>query len=529
MKVPLYVKLMVSYLLVVGLVLLPSVVYLRSLLSRDQHARAVADMTQELTGICERLGDSTPAQLTARTEALLAALPTRLTVVDAAGNVLGDSARPGVAIENHAGRPEIRDAFARGVGSSVRLSRTTGQTMLYVAMRFPRAAAARGVARLSRPEASLHTARDQVTDVLRNASAVALTAAVLLSLVAALATSRPLRRIAQGARAFADGDFAANVDAATGDEIGEVAEALAALASQLRSRLVTSGVDRATLQALLDDLPVGVVLYDQGRQPTAFNGAARALCDLAPYAESERGAEIPKLSLQGSAIDLCLRDGFTTEVPLSLPWKPQAHLIARWVAVFAPDGERLPALVVLDRGDARIIESLRASVRALTGHLRALRPAIRDAALAARVARDALHAEAQLPLPTPAAAAVVSTTVRALFEEAVDDLAPISDELEARFDMVAADAEARVADADGRGLHAVRSLLRWALEDPRRAPVIELHVSAQERAIRLSVRASRASIEATPDVGALVRPIGGDAGVVTSDEGVDCWVALPRA
>lgn len=116
LKVPLYVKLMVSYLLVVGLVLLPSVIYLRSLLSRDQHARAVADMTQELTGISDRLGDSSPAQLTARTEALLAALPTRLTVVDAAGNVLGDSARPGVAIENHAGRPEIREALLRRRG-----------------------------------------------------------------------------------------------------------------------------------------------------------------------------------------------------------------------------------------------------------------------------------------------------------------------------------------------------------------------------------------------------------------------------
>ncbi len=529
MKVPLYVKLMVSYLLVVGLVLLPSVIYLRSLLSRDQHARAVADMTQELTGICDRLGDSSPAQLTARTEALLAALPTRLTVVDAAGNVLGDSARPGVAIENHAGRPEIREALLRGVGTTVRLSRTTGRTMLYVAMRFPRTGTARGVARLSRDEDSLHTDRDQVTDVLRNASAVALTVAVLLSLVAALATSRPLRRIAQGARAFADGDFAANVDAATGDEIGEVAEALAALASQLRSRLVTSGVDRATLQALLDDLPVGVVLYDQNRQPTAFNGAARVLCDLAPYAETERGAEIPKLSLQGSAIDLCLRDGFTTEVPLSLPWKPLAHLIARWVAVFAPDGERLPALVVLDRGDARTIEALRASVRAMAMHLRALRPSIRESSMAAKVARDALTAEALLPLPTPTADAIESTTVRALFEAAADDLTPIANELEARFDIVAADPEARVADADGRGLRAVRALLGWALEDPRRAHVIELHVSAQERAIRLAVRASRASIEAAPDVGSLVRPIGGDAGVLTTDEGVDCWVALPRA
>ena len=225
MKIPLYVKLMVSYLLVVGLVLLPSVVYVRLLLTRDQHARARADMETELAGLCDRLGDATPSQLAARTEMLLAALPTRLTVIDATGRVLGDSLRPSGAMENHGDRPEVRAALRDGAGSDLRRSRTTGQMTLYVAMRFPRAGAARGVARRSRPEAVVNTARDQVTDVLGKASAVALSVAVLLSLVAALAASRPLRRIAQGARAFADGDFGAPIEADTGDEIGEVAEA----------------------------------------------------------------------------------------------------------------------------------------------------------------------------------------------------------------------------------------------------------------------------------------------------------------
>lgn len=529
MKVPLYVKLMVSYLLVVGLVLLPSVVYLRSLLSRDQRARATVDMTQELSGICDRLGSAPASQLAARTDALLAALPTRLTVVDLAGNVLGDSARPSGAIENHGARPEIREALASGVGEAVRVSRTTGVLTLYVAMRFPREGAARGVARLSRPEASLHTEQEKVTDVLRNASALALTAAVLLSLVAAIATSRPLRRIAQAARSFADGDFAATIDADTGDEIGEVADALTALASQLRSRLVTSGVDRATLQALIDDLPVGVVLYDSKRQPTAVNGAARLLCDLAPFAEAERGAEIPKLTGQPAAIERCLRDGFTVEGPLALPWRPRATLVGRWVAVFAPDGERLPALVVLDRGDAGTIDALRAAVREITRHLRALRPAIDDAAMAAVIARDVLTAEELIPLPDLAAEAIEPTSVRALFAAAVDDLAPLAVDLGARFDLVASETEVMVADADRRSRRAVRALLRWALEDSRRPAAVELHVTLQERVVRLSVRASRAATSAAPDVRPLVRPIAGDAGVSVTDEGVDCWVALPRA
>ena len=529
MKVPLYVKLMVSYLLVVSLVILPSVVYLRALLSRDEHARASVDMTQELQGICDRLAAATPAQLAGRTELLMAALPTRLTVVDVTGNVIGDTARAVGASENHGGRPEIRAALARGAGTALRYSQTTRQTMLYVAMRFPRAGAARGVARLSRPETTLNTARDQVTVVLRNASAVALSVAVMLSVVAALAASRPLRRIAQGARAFADGDFAANVDAATGDEIGEVAEALAALASQLRSKLLTSGVDRATLQAILDDIPVGVVLYDDKRKPVTVNGAARALCDLAPFAENERGAEIPRLDRQGPAIDRVLRDGFTVEVPLALPWRPGASLVARWLAVFTPDGARQPALVVIDRGEAYAIERLHAALRTLVAHLRAVPRATLDPALAAAIARDAMVADALLPTPEVSAAAIDPVTARALFDAARDDIAPIAAAAGATFELVASEGDMTVADADGRARRALRALMTWALDDPRRASRVDVDAASQARAVRFAVRGSRAAGESAPDVGALVRPLGGDAGVAPNDEGVECWLLLPRA
>ncbi len=64
MRIPLHIKLMSSYLLVVGMVLVPTVVYLRTTLQRDQHARARAQLAAELTGITARLGEAPPGSST---------------------------------------------------------------------------------------------------------------------------------------------------------------------------------------------------------------------------------------------------------------------------------------------------------------------------------------------------------------------------------------------------------------------------------------------------------------------------------
>jgi HAMP domain-containing protein len=450
-------------------------------------------------------------------------------VVDAAGNVLGDSFRPDAPKVNHAGRPEVRAALRDGTGTALRRSETTGQVMLYVARRFPASGPARGVARLSTPEAEINAASDQVSAVVRNAAAVGLSVAVLLSLVAALAASRPLRRIAAGARAFAAGDFGAPIDVRSSDEIGEVAEALEALASQLRARLLTAGVDRATLQALLDDLPVGVILYDAERRPVATNGAARALCALLPHAELDRAAELARLPGAAQAVARALRDGLTVEAPLALPWRPEAALRARWVVVFGPDGQRLPALVVVDGAAERRAAALEGAVASLAAHVRALAPLVDDAELAVRAVGDALRAEDVIAIPPLSPGAVEPVTVRALFDAAAGDVAALADASGARLALDGHDADARTVDADGRARRALRALLRWAIERAGREGRVAVTAAQHERWVRFSVRAPRAAEGAAPDIAGLLRPLGGDAGVSPAGDGVEAWLTTPRA
>ena len=479
-RVPLHIKLMMSYLLVVGLVLLPTAVYLRTSLIRDQHARAHAQLQHELDGICRRLSDAPPDQLVARTELLLDTLPTRLTVVDVAGNVLGDTLRRSAPLENHAGRPEIRDAFARGVGYAIRKSATAHQVMVYTAMRFPRAGPARGVARLSEPESAVVEAGAQVEGVIRNAAAVALSVAVLLSLVAAVVASRPLRRITSGARAFADGDFGAEIDVHLNDEIGEVAEALSALASQLRTRLVATGAERATLQALLDDLPVGVVLFDASRRPVTVNGAARALCGLEPFAEAARGAELPRLDRQMAAVESVLRDGFTVETALGLPWRPEATLTARWFAFFGHEGERRLGVVVIDREAARRVEVLHEALARMVASQRRCLPDLRDRALAAELMTLLHQTESLLTLPEVRAENVRPLRLEDLCRSAAGDLEPWCEAVGARFEFVLPEGDARVVDVDDRARRALRVLLRWGAAGAADGAAVVVRATPQE-------------------------------------------------
>ena len=59
---------------------------------------------------------------------------TRVTQLEAKGDVLYDTRRDGSTLENHSGRKEVKEALATGEGEDVRMSDTVGQEMYYYAL-----------------------------------------------------------------------------------------------------------------------------------------------------------------------------------------------------------------------------------------------------------------------------------------------------------------------------------------------------------------------------------------------------------
>jgi two-component system phosphate regulon sensor histidine kinase PhoR len=73
----------------------------------------------------------------------------RLTLVSPDGDVICESSQSPEVMESHGNRPEIREAFAAGEGSAIRLSKTLGQEHIYVARRLDDNGKVLGVLRMA--------------------------------------------------------------------------------------------------------------------------------------------------------------------------------------------------------------------------------------------------------------------------------------------------------------------------------------------------------------------------------------------
>ncbi|MGH7792738.1 MAG: hypothetical protein ACREOB_10550, partial [Thermodesulfobacteriota bacterium] len=58
----------------------------------------------------------------------------RITAIDKDGVVISDSEKDPKVMENHGGRPEVKDAISKGIGESIRYSTTVKKDMFYVAV-----------------------------------------------------------------------------------------------------------------------------------------------------------------------------------------------------------------------------------------------------------------------------------------------------------------------------------------------------------------------------------------------------------
>lgn len=515
---------MVSYLLVVSLVFVPTVIYLSTIQRTEIRAAQVRELLTEAELIGERLTRTQDFELATTVAFIVDLLPQRVTVTDRDGRVLGDSITAG-QLDNHAHHPEVQKALATGVGIEERVSETTGKRLLYVAARYPRLGQAQGVVRLAVPMATIDERGRKGTLFLNRSGAVALSAALLLSLFAALVVSRPLRRIADGARAFAAGDFGHPLDVKTQDELGEAARALEDLGAQLRDRLVAAGADRATLHALCDELPIGVILYDARLAPVLVNGPARLLCGFDIAHELERAREIPQLDEHKQAVRRVLEHGDSVDLPLQTPWSNPPSVTARWVVVHASNGIRQPALLVLDRsGEARQATQVNA-LRIASDRLYEGARALGDTPMGARLRRAADDTEWLVPRTPARPADVEVLSLSGLLTGVLDDLeAARRRDLEISLD----DEHVSVVEAGGRTRRAVRDFIRAALEQIPAGEVLALASEPADARVRLILRTPnvpRGLTQVTDDL----RSLGGEAGWERDGDATESWLLLPRA
>jgi two-component system phosphate regulon sensor histidine kinase PhoR len=168
----------------------------------------------------------------------------RLTLVAAGGAVLFDSDVPEDrvgAMENHASRPEIREALRAGDGTAVRHSATLDKDLLYLARRvdvpFPSGSgfAQAAVVRVAIPLTSVDAVKSDISNKIILASLVVLAFVVVLSVVLSRRLARPIQEMAATAERIRRGDLDQRIAVRSGDELGRLAASLNGMVDTLNA------------------------------------------------------------------------------------------------------------------------------------------------------------------------------------------------------------------------------------------------------------------------------------------------------
>lgn len=202
----------------------------------QRQARAVAEFVPQDQNL------SDPVLVDGLADRFGRTLGVRVTILSADGSVLGDSdvATDALAgIENHLGRPEVRQAIEEGMGTSIRYSTTVGNDLIYVAIRKPVGTASRfKVVRLALPLTQYRTMLHEWRTVLPGAIGVGIVLAFTLSFYLAANLSRRISILDRYSSALASGQGAPEPPLPTGrDEIGRLASGMEEMGVRIREQM----------------------------------------------------------------------------------------------------------------------------------------------------------------------------------------------------------------------------------------------------------------------------------------------------
>jgi two-component system, OmpR family, phosphate regulon sensor histidine kinase PhoR len=315
-----------------------------------------------------------PAEL--RAFVLRAARPTasRVTLIAADGQVLADSE---VAVEdlgrveNHATRPEVREALAAGIGRDRRSSATIGTPLLYVALPIVDGGRPIGVLRVALPLAVVTSSYAEIRRVMLAGGVVALLVACGIGLFVAHRVTKPVVQMQTIARRMSEGDFTVRAPVRSPDEIGALGRALNGLAARLREKIHDLGHEQAKATAILDGMIEGVIAVDARDTIILMNERARSMFGLdatrgegKPFLEVIRNTELHEVFRESRAAG----EGSVSHRELRLASPVERRVQVNAVPLRLAAGEVGVVMVLHDVTELRRLEQVRTEFVANVSH-----------------------------------------------------------------------------------------------------------------------------------------------------------------
>jgi two-component system phosphate regulon sensor histidine kinase PhoR len=250
------------------------------IIDNQLHSSITDQATHDLAGEARLLATQWKPRVEADSMADEAGVATghRITLIDSIGHVVGDSEFDGPALlslENHNNRPEVIAARKTGMGSVRRMSPSTGDEQLYVAVKAPR-----GVARVSVTTKAVEEIFARARNGVLAAGLISFLLAGVLAILFSRAVSKPITDLRDVARSLAAGERRGYPALAAPGEVGDLADAIHRLAEQLEARLSALTAERAILSALVETLNEGVLAISPRHEVLRINDTGRRLLSI---------------------------------------------------------------------------------------------------------------------------------------------------------------------------------------------------------------------------------------------------------
>jgi len=218
-----------------------------------------------------------PNQLDAKAKYWASILGARVTLIGPDGVVLGESHTDRTRMDNHLSRPEVAQALATGQGNSVRISSTTGFEMMYSAYAIRQNGQTVCIVRVALPLSQVEANTAHLQRVLLGASLLAAGLAILLAMLVAGQTTRPLRELTRAIAQLSVEELGKKPTLTSRDEVGQLALAFDAMRAKLSGEIAALNSERGKLSAVLQKMTDGVLIVDEAGFVQLINPAAEEM------------------------------------------------------------------------------------------------------------------------------------------------------------------------------------------------------------------------------------------------------------
>ncbi len=198
----------------------------------------------------------------------------RLTIIRRDGLVLSDSHKDAAQMDNHADRPEIKQALQGKVGFSMRHSYTLKKELVYLAIPFRSHGKISGFVRVAFPYAAFRQSLQDLQYHFLFGGFIVILLTAVLSYITSRRISKPLENIKEGAQRFAQGQFSPPVTEKGTQEIQALANTLNTMAGQLDKRIRTISLQRNEQEAMLRSMKEGILAIDIHERILSINQVA---------------------------------------------------------------------------------------------------------------------------------------------------------------------------------------------------------------------------------------------------------------